>query len=879
MRPWNVKRLFRFPSRSRDEVRRDIADEFAFHLDMREKALIDEGMDQATARAQAAREFGRRDRAAVDLVSVGDRVEERRRVGQLVSELGRDAVIGVRLLRRAPGFAAVAILTLAIGIGANTAIYSVLDAVLLRPLPYPEPERLVLVNETRPDGGANNASGGAYIDWRTHQTRFDALVLLGQIRANLRSDGTTERLSGMEVSHEFLRVLGISTLLGRGFLPEDDKPGGANDVVIIAEELWRSRFGADPSIVGRRIVLDEVSRTVVGVLPAGGWMFRDDVFFVPAVLTPGTDRAARMPHWAVVIGRLAPGVGVAEADTQLKTIKRRLDSDYPTFKKDWSVVVRPVTEVLGGVTRAPLMILLGAVSLVLLIACANVANLVLARSCHRQQELAVRAAIGASGGRLVRQVLTENLVLALLGGGAGVLVAYLGVEVLRSLAAQSLPISLTPELDARVLLFSLVVTVGTGPLFGLLPALRARRPNVNSALTDGGRGTTSGGQQRTQATLVVAEVALTVVLLASAGLLLRSLANAASVDPGFEPAKVLAFDLSLPDSSYASPEKRLAFVTTLLSGIRTLPGVEGAGTGMAMPFAGGGYGEYFRRPGTADPNETLGRLDYISPGYLEALGARLLAGRWMTDADNQPDAPRVALISETTSRMFFGSENSVGRVINVASSDWTIIGVIGDIVDRRLDVERGAFAYAPNARNMSQLAVAVRTSGLPLSLVAAVRSELSRLDAGVAIANPRALDRAMADSMLQRKVVLGLVGTFAGVALALASIGLYGVMAYAVATRRREFGIRIAFGAAGHDLIRQVLGRGMRLVALGLVIGLAGAFGAARLLSSELFEVGDNDPAVIAATSVTILAVAVVACLVPSWRAARVEPVAALRAD
>jgi len=879
MRPWNVKRLFRFASRSRDEVRRDIADEFAFHLDMRARELMDDGVDEATARAKAAHEFGSRDRAAADLAGVGDRVEERRRIGQLVSELWRDAAIGLRLLRRAPGFATVAILTLAIGIGANTAIYSVLDAVLLRPLPYPEPERLVLVNETRPDGGANNASGGAYIDWRTHQTQFDGLVLLGQIRANLRSDGTTERLSGMEVSHEFLRVLGIPTLLGRGFLPDDEKPGGANDVVIVTEELWRSRFGADPSIVGRRIVLDEVSRTVIGVLPAGAWMFKDDVFFVPAVLTPGTDRAARMPHWAVVIGRLAPGATTGLADAQLKTVKRRLDSEYPAFKKDWSVVVRPVTEVLGGVTRAPLMILLGAVSLVLLIACANVANLVLARSCRRQQELAVRAAIGASGGRLVRQVLTENLVLALLGGGAGVLVAYLGVGVLRSLSAQSLPITLTPELDARVLLFSLVVTVGTGPLFGLIPALRARRPNVNVTLTDGGRGTTSGGQQRTQATLIVAEVALTVVLLASAGLLMRSLANAASVDPGFEPARVLAFDLSLPDSSYESRDKRMAFVSTLLARLRTLPGVEGAGTGMAVPFAGGGYGEYFRRPGTADANQTLGRLDYISPGYLEALGARLLAGRWMTDGDNRPDAARVALISETTSRMFFGSENSVGRVINVANEDWTIIGVVRDIVDRRLDLERSAFAYAPHARNMSQLAVAVRTTGLPLSLVAAIRGELSRLDGGVAIANPRALDRAMADSMLQRKVVLGLVGTFAGVALALASIGLYGVMAYAVATRQREFGIRIAFGAAGNDLIRQVLGRGLRLVALGLAIGLAGALGAAKLLSSELFEVGDSDPAVIAATSVTILAVAVVACLVPSWRAARVEPVAALRAD
>ena len=878
MRPWSVKRLFRFSSRSSVEVRTDIADEFSFHLDMRTKDLMREGMDETEARFQASREFGHRDRAATELALVGERIESRRRLAQIASELWRDALVGLRLLRRAPGFAVVAILTLAIGIGANTAIYSVLDAVLLRPLPYPDPDRLVMVNESRPDGGVNNASGGAYLDWRRHQTRFQGIALLGQIRANLRGNGAAERLSGMEVSHEFLRVLGIAPLLGRGFLPDDDKPGGANDVVIIAEELWRSRFGADPSIVGRRVVLDEVPRTVIGVLPAGAWMFRDDVFFVPAVLTPGTDRAARMPHWAIVIGRLKPGVTAAEADAELKVVKRRLDADYPPFKKDWSVVVRPVTDVLGGVARAPLMILLGAVAMVLLIACANVANLVLARSCHRQQELAVRAAIGASGGRLVRQVLTENLVLALLGGAAGVMVAYAGVAVLRSLLASALPLTLTPGLDTRVLLVSLGITVVTGPLFGLIPALRARRPNLNLTLTDGGRGTTSSGQQRTQAILVVAEVALTVVLLASGGLLLRSLANAAAVDPGFEPARVLAFDVSLPDASYQSREKRLAFVSTLLSKLRTMPGVDGAGTGMAIPFAGGGYGEYFRRPGSTDPNETIGRLDYISPGYLEALGARLRAGRWMTQADNEPDAT-VALISETTSRMFFGSENPVGRVINVAEIDWTILGVVEDIVDRRLDTERGAFAYVPNARNLSQLSVAVRTSAMPTSLVAAVTRELSSLDAGVAIANPRALDVAMAGSMLQRKVVLGLIGTFALFALALASIGLYGVMAYAVATRRREFGIRIAFGAERRDLVRQVLGRGMRMAGVGLALGLAAALGAATMLSSELFEVGSSDPAVIAATAAIVIAVAVVACLVPSFRAASVEPVMALRAD
>ena len=518
------------------------------------------------------------------------------------------------------------------------------------------------------------------------------------------------------MSHEFLRVLGVPPLLGRGFLPDEDRPGGRNDVVIIAESLWRTRFGGDPSIVGRAIVLDEVPRTVVGVLPAGAWIFKDDVFFVPAVLTPGTPRAARAPHWAVVFGRLAPGVTPAQADAELKSIKRRLNAEYPPFKQQWGVVVRPVTDVLGGVTRTPLLILLGAVSLVLLIACANVANLVLARSCQRQQELAVRAAIGASGWRLVRQVLTENLILALLGGAAGVAVAYVGVGVLNDLAARAMPITFTPSLDLRVLVFSLAVTMATGPLFGLLPALRARRPDLNATLTNGGRGATAGGHQRTQATLVAAEVALTVVLLTSAGLLLRSLANAASVDPGFQPSRVLAFDVSLPDASYTSRDKRIAFANELVSRLRALPGVEGAGTGMAIPFSDGGYGEFFRRPGNTESEAVIGRLDYVSPGYLEALGTRLLAGRRIDRRRQQRGGPargghqrdRVERCSSATCRRS-GSRSSI------AADTWTVVGVVADVVDRRLDAASKAFAYAPMARNTSQLSVVVRTPLEPLT--------------------------------------------------------------------------------------------------------------------------------------------------------------------
>ena len=878
MRPWGIKRLFRHISRTRDEVRSDIADEFAFHLDMRTDELVRDGRSPSDARAQALKEFGAVDSSARTLAQLGDTVERRRRIGHFAGELVQDAALGVRLLGRSPGFATVAVLTLALGIGANTAIYSVLDAVLLRPLPYPEPDRVMMVSEIRADGGQNSVAGGAYLDWRSHQRTFDALTMTTPVSYNLRGE-VPERLTGMEVSHEFLKVLGIPPLLGRGFLPDEDRPGGETNVVMITEDLWRSRFGADAGIVGRTIVLDEIPRTVIGVLPRGAWMVKDSTFFVPLVLTPGSDRAERAGHWGGVFGRLATTATVASADADLKRIKLQMNPQYPDFKQKWSVMVQPVTEVIGGLAKTPMLILLGAVSLVLLIACANVANLLLARGCHRQQELAVRAALGASGGRLVRQVLTENLMLALLGGLAGVVVAYVGLDALRGFTDDALPITLTPRLDLQVLLVSLGITVVTGPLVGLLPALRARRPDLSAAMNSGSKGASSGGRQRTQSLLVVAEVALTVVLLASAGLLLRSLAKAAAGDPGFEPSRILAFQLSLPDISYESREKRLAFTGELLTRLRALPGVDGAGTAMAIPFVGGGYGEYFYRESRTDNNAVLGRMDFVSPGYLEALGTRLLTGRRFTDADNRIGGPRVAVISEWTMRRFFPKGDAIGKPITVQGQQWEIVGVIADVVDRRLDVPHGAFAYVPSAFNPGQISVIVNTPLDPMSLVATVKAEVARLDPGVAVASPRSLDRAMAESMTQRKVVLSLVGVFATAALLLAAIGLYGVMAYTVATRQREFGIRMAFGAMRRDLIRQVLRGGLTLTTVGLLVGLAGAVGVARLLASELYQVTGSDPLVIAGTAATVLVVAVLACSVPAWRASRFHPMTALRVE
>ena len=880
MRPRAVKRLFAFSTRTRDEVRTDIRDEFQFHLDMRVDELMRDGLSEADARAQAGCEFGNQRAVAIGCAQHDDRIEQRRRLSNVAGEIKQDAVIGLRLLGRSPGFAAVAILTLALGIGANTAIFSALDAVLLRPLPYPAPDRLVEVFERLENGNQNSVAGGAYLDWKKHSTQFTSLAIFDRVSYNLRGSGAAERLQGIATSHDLLQLLGVGPLLGRGFIEEDDRPGGRNDVVILTEELWRSRFGGNVAIVNTHIILDDVSRTVVGILPRGAWLFREHQFLVPLVLTPGTPRAARSPHWGTVFGRLKPETTIERADAELKSIKRQLVKEYPRFKEKWSVGLRSLPELVAGTSRPSLLILLGAVSLVLLIACANVANLLLARSHQRQQEIALRAALGATGGRLVRQVLTESIVLASLGGAAGLALASWSVRLLQYLTAQIAPGAPAPELDGRVLVFSLGLTAATGLFFGILPALRARKPDLNDTLKNGGKNATAGGRQRAQSTLVVAEVALTVMLLTAAGLLMRSLANTAMSDPGFEPSRVLAFDVSLPSATYNTDEKRMAFWNGLRARVGAVPGVETAGEGMAIPFAGGGTGEYFFLPGKAGENDVLlGRLNYVSPGYLEALGTRLIAGRLLTDADNVAKGPRVAVINQTAARALFGTKSPLEQPVVVAAQTWQIVGVIADVADRQLDLARRAFAYVPQSYNPGNYSMVVRTRLDPTSLVNSIRGEIARLDPGVALANPRALNDAMATSLTPGRTMLTLVGAFALSALTLACIGLYGVMAYSVSTRRREICIRMALGAERRAVIGHVLKGGVRLMTVGLFLGIAGALAIARLLTSELYQVSSYDPLVITGTIASVATVATLACWMPAWRAARFDPISSLRAD
>jgi predicted permease len=846
----------------------EMAEEMRAHLELEAEARRARGLAPEAARREAALAFGH-------VESLKETVRDRR-LGRWAGQVAQDVRYAIRLLARWPAFSAVVFATIALGVGGTATIFSALDAALLRPLPYPAADRLVRVFETLDTGGRNQVSAGAYLDWREHTRRLESVALIAHTTANLRrGQGTADRVSGLRVTHDFLRVMGVSPIAGRGFGPDDDRPGGPADVVLLGEGLWRARFAADPAIVGATVTLDEQPRTVVGVVPETAWIEHETQFFLPVALD-AEDRGQKAGHWAEVIGRLKPGATVADADLELKAIKQRLNGAYPAFKRTWSVGVRGLQDELAQDARPLLVALTAAVSLVLLIACANLANLLLARAWLREREVALRAALGAGGGRLARQLLTESAVLALGGGLAGAGLAALGIDLLASRVVDFLPAAMAPRLDARVVGFALGVSLLTGFLVGVLPAWRARRPNLLETLRREGP-TSTPRRHGAHSLLVIGQVSLTVVLLVSAGLFGRSLVRAIGADPGFTPDRALAFDLSLPDATYPTPERRLAYAETVLARLRAMPNVRAAGTGMAVPFAGGGYGEFLTS--TASPQRddlVLGRVDYVSEGFFEALGARLIAGRFFTADDNRRDARRLAVIDETAARRFFPGTSAVGHTIYFRDP-YEIVGVIADVVDRRLDLAHQPRFYTVQARKPAEFSIVVGTTGDPAAVTQDVARLMRGIDPGVAPVNVRTLDVAMARSMTDRRLVSFVVLLFALAALGLASLGVYGVMAEAVSLRRRELCLRIALGAGRREVIRSVVTGGLALAALGLVLGAGAAVVAARLLRDLLFEVRPSDPWVFGGAVVTIAAVAILASCGPALRATRLDAIAALR--
>ncbi|HYC72330.1 MAG TPA: ABC transporter permease [Opitutaceae bacterium] len=854
----------------RGQVEADIAEELRSHVERDIESNLRSGMSPDEARLAAQRRFG-------GLAQVQEHAREERLLLGLDQTL-RDLRFAARQLAGSRGFTLVATLTLALGIGANTAIFSAVDAVLLRPQPYRDPGRLVFAHELLPTGQVNAVTGASFIHWRDHQTKFESLFLYTNQQLDLTELGEPEKIDSLGVSSGFDRVLGITPLLGRGFRPEDDQLGGDNSVVVLSERFWRSRFDASPSALDRSIVLDGVPHRIIGVLPDRAWFQPHVSIFVPYALWPNSYRTSHEVHIARVIGRLRPGVALAEAQAELNAIKRSLHGAYPANKQSWGVVLRPMQAVLAGDSKPVLLLLLGSVSLVLLISCANVANLLLARASARRREIAVRAALGASGPRLVRQVLTESLLLAALGGAGGVLVAAAGIRLSAALGARLLPATMTPQLDWRVLAFSLVASCGTGLLFGLFPAWTVRRPDLNPSL--GSRGTT-GSRARSQSWLVVAEVALTAVLLVGTGLLLRQMARTVEADPGIDPRNVLAFGLTTPfREAYRTPEQRIAFLERARAEIRAVPGVVSVATCDSLPFSGGGQGYYFslqERPETRQ--QRTGAIKYVSPGYFETLRAAIIRGRGIIDDDNRPGARRVLVVNQRLVDELFGDEDPIGRHLNVADQPWEIVGVAADLRTDDLSVRPRPTFYAAQWHFPWGSCFLVRTQGDPLAAKGAVAAAVHRLDGSLPLARPHSLEQAMAESLGERRLVLALIGAFAATALLLAGIGLYGVISYGVVSRHRELSIRLALGAARADIMRLVVSRGLRLMVVGLVVGLLAAGALAAALSSRVPGLVAGDPLVFGGAAFVLGVVALAASWIPAFRATRADPLRALRTD
>ena len=806
-----------------------------------------------------------------------------------MDSLLQDLRYAVRSLMRRPAFAAVVVLTLALGIGANTAIFSVVNAVLLRPLPYADPERLVMAWGRYPEFGRTSTSLPDFVDWKAGATSFAQMAALHNSVFNLTGDGEPEQLTADRVSANFFPTLGVRPQLGRTFLPEEEKVGGDDDVVVLSHAFWQRRFGGDPRIVGREVTLSGRPFTVIGVAPRDFRFLRDVDVWAPARLDTAGNRRA---EYLTVFGRLKPGVTVQQAGAELAGVVKRLGEQYPETNGTIQSEVIGMKDDLVGDVRPALLVFTGAVGLVLLIACANVANLLLARAAAREREVAVRIALGAGSGRLVRQLLTESVVLSVIGGAAGLVLASLAVSSLRASGTEILPRLGEVRVDVVVALFALLLAVVTGLLFGLAPALRLRGGSggalhdaLHDALREGARGAGGGAVTRLRNALVLGEVAVAVVLLVGAGLLIRSFDKLNRVDPGFNPRGVLTYGVILPRARYGDVAAVPAVYDRLLERTRQIPGVRHAAVSTTLPMEGTGYWTFNiegKQAVEGGPGQDLQPFD-VSPEYFRALGIPLRSGRLIEPTD-APGAPRVAVVNEELVKRYFAGKDPIGARITYGNPEdtaavwWTVVGVVGTVAQEGLKAKPYAQMYRPIAQAPSRgLWVSMRTAGDPLAAATAARAALKAVDAELPLNDMQTMEQRVADSLAQPRVSVTLLSVFAAVALALAAVGIYGVVSYAVAQRTREIGIRMALGAKAGDVLRLVVRQGMLPAVAGLALGLAGALAATRAMASLLYGVEAADPMTFALVAVFLAAVALVATYVPARRATRVAPTEALR--
>ncbi len=798
-----------------------------------------------------------------------------------MDSLLKDFRYALRALFRRPAFTAIAVITLALGIGANTAIFSVVHGVLLQPLPYPDSDRLVALRQAnapaQPDA---QVAPGNFLEWQKQSTAFSSLAAYRTVSYNLTGDGNPERLLAGRVSFGLFKLLGAQPLLGRDFVADDDQPGHEK-VVIISEGLWRRRFGADANVLGKTLKLDGEDFVVVGVMPAAFRLpdQRERELWTP-IAFKDSERTLYQARYIDAVGRLKADVSPAHAQSEMTAIAARLAQEHADANTGWSIKVTPLLDFVVGDVKTVLWVLFGAVALILLIACANVTNLLLARATTRQKEMAVRAALGAGRARIVRQLATESLMLALLGAVAAWPLATWGLQALLAAAPADLPRVASVTIDSRVLLFTLAVTLLTAFMFGLVPALQVLKFDSNPALKD--QRSRSVRQQRIGNLLIATEVALALMLLVGGGLLLRTVWQLNHVDPGFDARNAVAVTIQLPEKKYAAPQQIAGFSEQLVQQVSTLPGVEATGLARILPIVHNlPTGFYFDGQPRPKDNE-LPQTNYsaVSPGYFKAMGIPLVAGRAFSERDTL-DAPRVAIISQTLAQRYFPNGDAIGKRINVQTGPESyreIVGIVGDVKQNGLTKETKPHAYEPFAQAPNQfMTLIVRSSTDPASLVPAIRAKVLALDSELPLQRVTALDRMIANSIRQQRFTSIVLSVFAGVALLLAAAGLYGVISYSVAQRTHELGIRVALGAQVKDVMRLVLLQGMTFVIAGEVIGIIGAFALTRLLGGLLFGVTPTDAVTFISVTVVLTVVALLACYIPARRATKVDPLVALR--